>query len=57
MKTQFRANKITMALNACLLASSLRAQAEDDNLIEEVVATGTRLQGSGNERGQVLLFA
>jgi outer membrane receptor protein involved in Fe transport len=46
MKTPFRANKIAMAVGACLLTGSMLAQAQEDNAIEEVVATGTRLQGT-----------
>ncbi|MEG3768058.1 TonB-dependent receptor domain-containing protein [Alteromonas sp. 14N.309.X.WAT.G.H12] len=46
MKTPFRANKIAMAVGACLLCGSMQAQAQDDDVIEEVVATGTRLQGT-----------
>lgn len=47
MKTPFRANKISMAVIACLLSGVAIAQEQDeDNAIEEVVATGTRLQGT-----------
>lgn len=46
MMTRFRVNKLSIAVGACLLTGSVLAQSQEDNAIEEVVATGTRLQGT-----------
>lgn len=46
MMTRFRLNRISMAVGVCLLTGSALAQSQEDNAIEEVVATGTRLQGT-----------
>ncbi len=47
MKTRYRVNKISAAVGLCLLSGAVLAQEQqEDKVIEEVVATGTRLQGS-----------
>ncbi|WP_416305499.1 TonB-dependent receptor plug domain-containing protein [Neptunicella sp. SCSIO 80796] len=47
MKTRFRANKISLAVGACLLTGAVLAQEQqNDAAMEEVVATASRLQGT-----------
>ena len=46
MKTHHRLKKLTFAVSLGLLASANTAVAQEEGEIEEVVATGTRLQGS-----------
>lgn len=43
---RFRMNRISIAVGACLLSGAVLAQSQEDTTIEEVVATGTRLQGT-----------
>ncbi|MCV2884840.1 TonB-dependent receptor [Aestuariibacter sp. AA17] len=46
MKNQHRLKKVSFAVSLSLLAVPMLAQAQEDKVIEEVVATGTRLQGT-----------
>ncbi|MFC3094370.1 TonB-dependent receptor [Alteromonas sediminis] len=46
MKYQQRLNKVSYAVSLCLLVSATHALAQEDDVIDEVVSTASRLQGT-----------